>query len=426
MSIPALPMSALERPRNCIAIAVALFVGIFVLRLVAPATGDGVTFLYVLPVVLVAIGLGSRAGLVATALAFVLSTAWVLLTGIPISALGYLDRVVVFAFVAVLVGRFAADLRAAEADSARHFNLSMDMICIAGFDGRFKVVNPAFERILGYRREDLVGRPFLDFVHPDDREKTEREAAALAEGNTTVQFRNRYFDRDGRVHWLEWASVPLLDEHIIYGVARDITDRKELEQELERRSQRDPLTGAFNRRRFDEELTNRLVDARRYERKGALLLADLDRLKQINDELGHGAGDLALCEVARLFDENLRGGDAIGRDADGIVPPRRRRVRGAARRGRRGAGRRGRRAAGRRPRDDRSANRREPGAALDQRRGCRIRGWGGSRCRDSRGRGRPGALYGQGERRRCRRQGARAAPGAGPRARVTPSIECRA
>jgi diguanylate cyclase (GGDEF)-like protein len=156
-------------------------------------------------------------------------------------------------------------------------------------------------------------------VHPDDREKTEREAAALAEGNTTVQFRNRYFDRDGRVHWLEWASVPLLDEHIIYGVARDITDRKELEQELERRSQRDPLTGAFNRRRFDEELTNRLVDARRYERKGALLLADLDRLKQINDELGHGAGDLALCEVARLFDENLRGGDAIGRDADGIV-----------------------------------------------------------------------------------------------------------
>jgi len=70
-------------------------------------------------------------------------------------------------------------------------------------------------------------------ISMDDRERTEREAAALADGNNTVQLQNRYFDRDGEVHWLEWASVPLPDEQIIYGVARDVSERKEMEEEPE-------------------------------------------------------------------------------------------------------------------------------------------------------------------------------------------------
>lgn len=91
---------------------------------------------------------------------------------------------------------------------------------------RSSSVNPGFERALGYRPEELVGRPFLDFVHPDDREKTEREAASLSDGVSTVQFQNRYFAKDGEVLWLEWTSIPLPDEGLIYGVARDVTERK--------------------------------------------------------------------------------------------------------------------------------------------------------------------------------------------------------
>ena len=308
-----------ERPRLAVPVAGLLFATVFVLRFVAPETGDAVTFLYVLPIVVVAVAYRSWGGLLAAAIAFSLTTVWVVVDDVPVSPLGYAVRAVVFCFVGVFVGRFATQLRRAEVDAARHFDLSLDMISTAGFDGRFKTVNPAFEKALGYREEDLVGRPFLDFVHPDDRERTEREAAALADGESTVHFQNRYLDSHGEVHWLEWASVPVPDEDLTYGVARDVTERKALEQELERLSQRDPLTGVYNRRHFDEELGSRLRDARRQERGGVLLLIDLDRFKRINDELGHAAGDLALCEVARVLDENTRGNDAVARHGDGLV-----------------------------------------------------------------------------------------------------------
>jgi diguanylate cyclase len=304
-----------NRPGVNVAIAAVLFVAIFVARATVGTLGDAISFLYVIPVVLVAVSLGTRAGLAAGVVAFALSSIGTLIEGLPVTALGYVNRAVVYLFIGGLTGRFATTLRTLEAESARHFNLSLDMISTAGFDGRFKSVNPAFERTLGYRPEELVGRPFLDFVHPDDVEKTEREAASLADGTKTVQFQNRYLGKGGEVHWMEWTSIPLPDEGLIYGVARDITDRKALEQELQRLSQHDPLTGLFNRRRFEEELRRQLAYTRRYGRGGALLMIDLDRFKQINDELGHAAGDEALREVARILRDNLRAGDTLARDS---------------------------------------------------------------------------------------------------------------
>ena len=192
------------------------------------------------------------------------------------------------------------------------------MICVADLEGRLQRVNPATEVTLGYREEDLLGHPFLDFVHPDDRERTAEEMAAIADGKGTIEFQNRWHDKGGKVHWLEWSSAVLPEKGLIYAVARDVTGRRELERELEALSQRDSLTGVFNRRRFDKELSAKLVDSRRYKRGGALLLIDLDRFKRINDELGNAAGDAALREVARVLEENTRGGDAVAR-ADGIV-----------------------------------------------------------------------------------------------------------
>ncbi|HXS32730.1 MAG TPA: diguanylate cyclase [Solirubrobacterales bacterium] len=306
----------LSRPK---AVAALLFAAIFLLRATVGSVGDAISFLYVIPVVVIATAIGARAGLIAGTVAFVLSSLGSIVVDLPVSPLGYVNRALVYLFIGGLVGRFADRLRALEAESARHFNLSLDMISTAGFDGCFKSVNPAFERILGYREEDLVGRPFLEFVHPDDLEKTEREAAGLSDGKTTVQFQNRYFDRKGEVHWLEWASVPLPDEHIIYGVARDITERKAMEEELERLSRQDSLTGLLNRRSFDEALERQLAYTRRYGSGGALLIVDLDRFKQINDEFGHPAGDRVLCQVARVLGENLRSTDTVGRYSDGVV-----------------------------------------------------------------------------------------------------------
>jgi diguanylate cyclase (GGDEF)-like protein/PAS domain S-box-containing protein len=293
------------RRREAIAAAAVLFIAIFVLRTTVGTLADAIGFLYVVPVVVVAIALGMRAGFVAGAVAFALSSASALIADQPTSALGYFNRATVFLFIGALVGRFADELRSLEAESNRFFVLSRDMICIAGYDGYFKRVNPAFERTLGYSEKELLERPMAEFVHPEDADGTGGE--------------NRYLGKDGEIHWLEWTSAAVPDEEVIYAVARDVTDRKMLEQKMELLSRSDPLTGVFNRRRFDETLEAQLAQARRYRKGGALLIIDVDRFKQINDEFGHGAGDEALRAVARLLAENLRQTDTLGRDAAGLV-----------------------------------------------------------------------------------------------------------
>ena len=112
------------------------------------------------------------------------------------------------------------------------FNLSVDMLCLAGFDGYFKRINSAWTRTLGFTQDELMARPYLEFVHPEDRSATVAEAGKLTQGSTTVHFRNRYECRDGAYRWLEWAAMPAASPQMIYAVARDITQEVEAEGEL--------------------------------------------------------------------------------------------------------------------------------------------------------------------------------------------------
>ena len=114
------------------------------------------------------------------------------------------------------------------------FNLSVDMLCLAGFDGYFKRINDAWTRTLGFTQDELMARPYLDFVHPEDRSATVAEAGKLAQGSTTVHFRNRYESRDGSYRWLEWAAMPAASSQMIYALARDITQEVEAGAELRR------------------------------------------------------------------------------------------------------------------------------------------------------------------------------------------------
>ncbi|SPE38147.1 PAS domain S-box (modular protein) [Candidatus Sulfopaludibacter sp. SbA6] len=127
--------------------------------------------------------------------------------------------------------------RQAERVLNRFFTLALDMLCIAGFDGYFKRINPAFERILGYQQEELLSRPFLEFVHPDDRDATIAATAHVASGADLVSFENRYVCRDGACKWLLWTAAPFPDERLIYAAARDITVRKEAEDKLKKYAQ---------------------------------------------------------------------------------------------------------------------------------------------------------------------------------------------
>lgn len=113
----------------------------------------------------------------------------------------------------------------------KFFDMSLDMLVIAGTDGYFKRVNPAWERTLGWSSDELVNRPFFDFVHPDDIETTLREVEKLSQGIPTVSFENRYRCADGSYKHLLWTSFPEEDTGLLYAVARDITGFKNQQQE---------------------------------------------------------------------------------------------------------------------------------------------------------------------------------------------------
>src|SRR3984885_12152732 len=122
--------------------------------------------------------------------------------------------------------------RRAEAELDQLFTLSLDMLCIAGFDGYFKRINPAWEGTLGIPKEELLSRPYVDFVHPDDREATINEARKMDQGELTISFENRYRSADGTYLWLLWNATPNKSLKLIFAVARDITQRKHTERRL--------------------------------------------------------------------------------------------------------------------------------------------------------------------------------------------------
>jgi len=123
------------------------------------------------------------------------------------------------------------------------FNLSLDMLCVADFDGNFRFINAAFENTLGHSRQVLLETPYIEFVHPDDKVKTQAASAKITHEPVT-NFENRYRCRDGSYKWLAWTAVPATDEGLIYATARDITDQKTLQHEMG--SQRDLLNNVLS------------------------------------------------------------------------------------------------------------------------------------------------------------------------------------
>ena len=116
----------------------------------------------------------------------------------------------------------------------RFFALSIDMLCMLDFNGYFKRLSPSWERTLGFTREELMSRPFIEFVHPDDRERTLAQNAAVRRGGQALGFENRYLCKDGSYRWLRWNATSDRSWSVIYSVARDITDSKRADEERER------------------------------------------------------------------------------------------------------------------------------------------------------------------------------------------------
>ncbi len=122
--------------------------------------------------------------------------------------------------------------RRSAAERDRIWNLSLDPMCVAGFDGYFKQVNAAWERTLGWTAEEFTSRPWLDFVHPDDRQATVDVADELIGGQLLYHFENRYRHKNGSYRWLSWKVYPLIEAGTLFGIARDVTEQKRAEAAL--------------------------------------------------------------------------------------------------------------------------------------------------------------------------------------------------
>ncbi|MFA6979774.1 MAG: PAS domain S-box protein [Ignavibacteriaceae bacterium] len=137
-----------------------------------------------------------------------------------------------------------------ETGSEHYFNFfqnSTDLMCIADPNGAFKKINQAFSDLLGYTEAELTGRPFIDFVHPLDKQATVDEMAKQLHRGYTLNFENRYINKNGSLRWLSWRASYNADEGLTYATARDITQRKLFAEELKRASE-------YNRRLIEASL----------------------------------------------------------------------------------------------------------------------------------------------------------------------------
>jgi diguanylate cyclase (GGDEF)-like protein/PAS domain S-box-containing protein len=192
-----------------------------------------------------------------------------------------------------------------------------DIITVVGADGRIIYQSPSVRRVLGRNPEQLIGRRFLDFVHPDDYRWLRAvlaKASDYPEATPEGEFRFRH--NDGSWRYLEALSNNLLADPAVAGIvitSRDVTERKAFEEQLSRQAFFDPLTGLPNRAHFMERLEHAFRAASPLPPQIAILFIDVDRFKVVNDSLGHAAGDDLLREVAKRLVGCVRNADAIAR-----------------------------------------------------------------------------------------------------------------
>jgi diguanylate cyclase (GGDEF)-like protein/PAS domain S-box-containing protein len=191
---------------------------------------------------------------------------------------------------------------------ARLFEMTSDLLATVSLDGRFTLLNPAWEQVLGWTREELEAKPMHEFIHPDDVEQTLALILAGTHRPAHLEnFTNRYRHRDGSWRWLLWSAR--CDGDTWYAAAKDVTDRMWLEHQ----ALRDPLTQLPNRLLLMDRTRQALS---RLERSGgvvALLFIDLDRFKAVNDTFGHDVGDRLLISVSERLAEMMRDSDTVAR-----------------------------------------------------------------------------------------------------------------
>jgi PAS domain S-box-containing protein len=276
-------------PRATPAVALALFLGIFALRVSDPNVANGEATLFLVPIAVLALRFGLRGGIAGALVACALILAWGRYDDVEMTLAGYLSRGAAFLGLGTLVGAFVDHRRRLEEEILRHYTGSPDLLATVDADGRFTRVNPAWERTLGHSPEAMCSRPYIEFVHPDDRESTLAEAAALADGSReTIGFRNRFRAADGSYRWLEWSASASPSEGVMHAAARDISTQRAGEQRL--------ADGTKWLQTMVAERTQELEDARAETLRRLAIAAEYrdDETSQHTQRVGITAAEIAV------------------------------------------------------------------------------------------------------------------------------------
>lgn len=207
----------------------ALFAVVFTVRYLFGTPDDGLAFLYLLPICLIANERGVHAGVGAGVIALMLFGVWDQLDSQHAPLLGYATRGLVFVGVGALCGSMAARARRAGEESDRYFELSSQMLGIFTLEGRPTRLNGRWSEVLGWTPEELRVAETSQLVHPDDLGLATSKLAATAETEHEVRFTVRMFAADGRVRHIQWTSTVDRDQDLIYTAAQDVTERHELD-----------------------------------------------------------------------------------------------------------------------------------------------------------------------------------------------------
>jgi diguanylate cyclase (GGDEF)-like protein/PAS domain S-box-containing protein len=220
--------------------------------------------------------------------------------------------------VMLFINNLVARRQRADVRARQFFDLSQDMLCTVDTHGRCIEVNAAWQRNLGFRPAEILGKRMLDFTHPDDHAHATEEAIRVFSGGVSDGLETRVKAKDGSWHWLRTSSVFEPGEELVYARSTDVTERKALAQEREalideneQLARSDALTGLPNRRALDDQLPRQMARALRAESPLCLAIIDIDHFKSYNDTHGHLAGDGVLRECATAWDSELRGEDTI-------------------------------------------------------------------------------------------------------------------
>jgi diguanylate cyclase (GGDEF)-like protein/PAS domain S-box-containing protein len=183
-------------------------------------------------------------------------------------------------------------------------------------EGRLKFVNPQAVALIGYSKEELTSRGFMEFIHPEDQDLVaERYRRRLKGEDVPSVYSFRIVDQYGNIKWVEINALKTTweGETATLNFISDITKRKQLEEELRTMSLRDEMTSLYNRRGFVTLAEQQLKIANRVKKGMLMIFADLDGLKQINDTFGHQEGDRALIDFASILKKTFRESDIIAR-----------------------------------------------------------------------------------------------------------------